>query len=77
MNKPETSIIEKNGKILDEIGQRPSQGIRTLRELMETPREDVPPNLKRIYDEETWRIRREETFFKMLDEIDKMEINFC
>lgn len=73
--KQNIAYIEKNGKIIDEIGERPTQGMRTIKELMAMPREECPSNLLRIYDSELEKQRREEEFNRMLSEIaeDKLE----
>ena len=51
------------------------RGPRTIKELLETPRDKCPPNAIRIYDELIERKRKEEEFEKMLSEIveDRLE----
>lgn len=72
--KQNIAYIEKNGKIIDEIGERPTQGMRTIKELMATPREECPPNLLRIYDSEQQKQEKEKSFMGMLEEIEKDEL---
>lgn len=72
--KQNIDYIRKDGNILDEIGEVPHQGSRTIKELRELPRNECPPNLIRIYDEEHEKQRREESFQNMLNEIDNDEL---
>lgn len=51
--------------VVDESHQDP----KTIKELMELPRDEVPTNLIRIYDSEREKQQREESFKKMLNEI--------
>lgn len=73
--KQNIAYIQKNGKIIDEIGEKPTQGMKSIKELMATPREECPPNLLRIYDSELEKQRRQKEFNTMLSEIaeDKLE----
>lgn len=73
--KQNIDYVKKDGQILDEIGEQPHQGARTIKELRQLPRDEVPPNLIRIYDNEETKERREESFMSMLDEIaeDRLE----
>lgn len=68
--KENIKYIEKDGNILDEIGERPKQGIKTVKELKETNIDDIDPHLynikKRIDEEEN----EKNTFFNMLEEIE-------
>lgn len=51
------------------------RGPRTIKELIELPRNEVPPYAIRIYDEVMEKKRKEEDFQKMLSEIkeDRLE----
>lgn len=73
--KQNIDYVKKGGQILDEIGEVPHQGARTIKELRQLPRNEVPPNLIKIYDNEEAKERREENFMSMLDEIkeDRLE----
>lgn len=68
--KENIKYIEKDGNILDEIGERPRQGTKTIKELKEANINDIDPHLynvkKRIDEEEN----EKNTFFNMLDEIE-------
>ncbi len=72
--KQNIDYVKKNGKILDEIGEMPHQGMKSIKELREMPRDEVPPNLVRIYDDEQAKKRREESFKTMLSEIKQNEL---
>ncbi|QIR82193.1 replication associated protein [Chicken virus mg4_280] len=67
--KQNIDYIRKDGDILDEIGEVPHQGCRTIDELMEMSRGEVQPNYLKIYDQEFERRREEEEFENMLNEI--------
>lgn len=67
--KQNIEYVKKDGKILDEIGDIPHQGYKTIEELMELSRDEVAPNLLRIYDNEKKKKNSEEQFETMLDEI--------
>lgn len=69
--KQNIEYIIKDGNILDEIGDRPHQGIKSIKELMECTREEVPAQLIRIYDNEKDKMDKQKCFMDMLDEIDK------
>lgn len=43
--KQNINYIEKDGNILDEIGERPHQGPKTVKELRETNIDDIDPHL--------------------------------
>lgn len=67
--KQNIAYIEKNGKIIDEIGERPKQGMKSIKELRTMNRDEVPANLIRIYDSEQQKQNREKSFIGMLKEI--------
>lgn len=72
--KQNIDYVKKDGKILDEIGEIPHQGMKTIKELREMSRDEVPANLSRIYDDEIAKQRREESFKKMLSEIKQNDL---
>lgn len=69
--KQNIDYVKKDGVILDEYGEVPHQGARTIKELRQLTREECPPNLIRIYDSEKEKEQREESFMSMLDEIEE------
>lgn len=72
--KENIKYIEKNGNILDEIGERPRQGIKTVKELRETNIDDIDPHLYNIKCKIDDKKNEEDQFFNMLDEIEKDEL---
>ena len=72
--KQNIDYIKKDGKIIDEIGEIPHQGMRSVRELREANIDDVDPHLYRIKQQLDDEKRDEETFFQMLREIKKDEL---
>lgn len=72
--KQNIDYVKKNGKILDEIGEIPHQGMKTIKELREMERDEVPANLRRVYDDEIAKQRREESFKRMLSEIKQNDL---
>ncbi|QIR82197.1 replication associated protein [Chicken virus mg4_1578] len=67
--KQNIDYIEKGGNILDEWGTRPKQGVKNIGDLMEMERNEVPPNLRNIYDKEKEKRNAEDNFKNMLEEI--------
>lgn len=67
--KQNIDYIEKDGNIIVEHGCRPSQGIRTVKELREASIDETPAHLYRIKQEIDNKAREETSFFEMLDEI--------
>ncbi|QIR82207.1 replication associated protein [Chicken virus mg6_2056] len=63
------AYIEKDGNILEEWGKRPNQGVKNIGDLMECSSEEVPANLKNIYDKEKEKRNAENNFKNMLEEI--------
>lgn len=72
--KQNIAYIEKNGKILDEIGERPTQGIKSIKELKETNINDVSPMLYNIKEKIDNKTNEEDIFNNMLEEIEKDEL---
>ncbi len=72
--KQNIDYVKKDGKILDEIGEMPHQGTKSIKELREMSRDEVPANLSRIYDDEIAKQRREESFKRMLSEIKQNDL---
>lgn len=72
--KENIAYIEKDGHILDEIGERPTQGIKTVKELKEANINDIDPHLYNVKCKIDDKAKEEEQFFNMLDEIEKDEL---
>nr|WGN90623.1 replication associated protein [Banfec virus 1] len=68
------AYIEKNGKIIDEIGERPRQGAKTFKEIHEMKIEDVDPHLYRIKKDIDEDYNKEDMFNNMLSEIENNEL---
>lgn len=68
--KQNIAYIRKDGNVIDEIGEEPHQGIKSVRELREMNVDDVDPHLYRIKKEIDEDKREEEGFFNMLAEIE-------
>lgn len=66
--------LTKEGPLTYEWGEKPHQGIKTIKELRETPKDEVPPQYKRIKQEIDREEHDKEVFFEMLDEIEKDEL---
>lgn len=67
--KQNIAYIRKDGNVIDELGEEPHQGIKSVRELREMNVDDVDPHLYRIKKEIDEDKREEEGFFSMLKEI--------
>ena len=72
--KQNVDYIKKDGKIIDEIGEIPHQGMHSVRELREANIDDVDPHLYRIKQQIDEEKHNEDTFFSMLDEIERDEL---
>lgn len=72
--KQNIEYIRKDGNILDEIGQPPSQGCRTVSDLKEMSIDECPPQYYRIKNEIDEKKKEEDEFMSMLDEIDHDEL---
>lgn len=72
--KENINYIEKDGNILDEIGERPRQGIKTVKELRETNIDDIDPHLYNVKCKIDDKKNEEDQFFNMLDEIEKDDL---
>lgn len=64
----------KQGELTDEWGEKPHQGLKTVKELKEMNIEEVPPQYYRIKKEIEAEENDENNFFEMLDEIEKDEL---
>lgn len=64
----------KQGPLTDEWGEKPHQGLKTVKELKEMNIEEVPPQYYRIKKEIDAEEQDESNFFEMLDEIEKDEL---
>lgn len=69
--KQNISYLTKDGELTYEWGTIPHQGCATMADLMEHQPDEVPPQYKRIYDEELRKRRDIETFMNMLTEIEE------
>lgn len=72
--KQNIAYIEKDGHILDEIGERPTQGIKTVKELKEANIEDIDPHLYNVKCKIDDKTKEEEQFLNMLEEIEKDDL---
>lgn len=68
--KQNIAYIRKDGEIIDEIGDEPHQGARTIKELREADIDAVDPHLYRIKKQIDAEKRDLDTFMSMLDEIE-------
>lgn len=64
----------KQGELTEEWGEKPHQGLKTVKELKEMNIEEVPPQYYRIKKEIDAEKNDENNFFEMLDEIEKDEL---
>ena len=64
----------KQGPLTEEWGEKPHQGLKTVKELKEMNIEEVPPQYYRIKKEIDAEEQDESNFFEMLDEIEKDEL---
>lgn len=72
--KQNIAYIEKDGHILDEIGERPTQGIKTVKELKEADIENIDPHLYNVKCKIDDKTKEEEQFLNMLEEIEKDDL---
>lgn len=72
--KENIAYIEKDGHILDEIGERPRQGAKTVKELKEADINDIDPHLYNIKCKIDDKTKEEEQFLNMLEEIEKDDL---
>lgn len=72
--KQNIAYIRKEGDIIDEIGDEPHQGARTVKELVEADISSVDPHLYRIKKQLDAEKRDLDTFMEMLDEIEKDDL---
>ena len=64
----------KQGDLTYEWGEKPHQGLKTIKELKEMDSDDVPPQYYRIKKQIDAEAKDENDFFEMLDEIEKDEL---
>ena len=64
----------KQGDLTYEWGEKPHQGLKTIKELKEMEIDDVPPQYYRIKKEIDAEKKDENDFFEMLDEIEHDEL---
>lgn len=72
--KQNIAYIRKEGDIIDEIGDEPHQGTRSVKELREADINSVDPHLYRIKKQIDMEQRDLCTFMDMLEEIEKDEL---
>nr|QWB14895.1 replication associated protein [Cressdnaviricota sp.] len=68
--KQNIAYIRKDGNIIDEIGDEPHQGARTVKELREADPDSIDPHLYRVKKQIDAEAHDLDTFMKMLDEIE-------
>lgn len=71
--KQNIAYIRKDGHILDEWGEEPHQGAKTIEDLKALPINEVPPQYYHIKKELDEDAREEEGFMNMLTEIENDE----
>lgn len=72
--KQNIAYIRKGGCVLDEIGEEPHQGARTVKELRETSIDCVDPHLYRVKKQIDAEERDLSTFMDMLEEIEQDQL---
>ncbi|UOK21036.1 replication associated protein [Chifec virus UA13_122] len=66
--------LTKEGPLTYEWGEKPHQGIKTIKEIKETPMDELPPIYYNIKNKIEQKQRDEDVFFNMLEEIEKDEL---
>lgn len=66
--------LTKDGDLTFEWGERPHQGLKTVKELKEMNAEDVPPQYYNIKTKIDQKKHDKDVFFEMLDEIEHDEL---
>lgn len=66
--------LTKDGDLTFEWGERPHQGLKTVKELREMNADDVPPQYYNIKTKIDQKKHDEDVFFQMLDEIEHDEL---
>lgn len=66
--------LTKEGPLTFEWGEKPHQGLKTVKELKQMDIEEIPPQYYNIKTKLDQKQRDEEVFFNMLDEIEKDEL---
>lgn len=72
--KQNIAYIRKDGVIIDEVGDEPHQGARTVKELREADIADIDPHLFRVKKQIDAEAHDLCTFMEMLEEIEKDEL---
>lgn len=72
--KQNIDYIRKDGEIIDEIGEEPHQGVRSVKELKEASIDCVDPHLYRIKKQVDAEQRDLSTFMNMLEEIEQDQL---
>lgn len=72
--KDNLAYCTKQGPLTDEWGEKPHQGVKTIKELQEMNIEDVPPQYYNIKSKIDQKKHDEDIFFEMLDEIEHDEL---
>lgn len=66
--------LTKEGPLTFEWGERPHQGLKTVKELKEMNADDIPPQYYNIKTKIDQKKHDEDIFFEMLDEIERDEL---
>ena len=66
--------LTKQGHLSDEWGDKPHQGLKTIKELREMNIDEIPPQYYRIKKDIDAEKQDENNFLEMLDEIEKDEL---
>lgn len=72
--KQNIAYIRKDGEIIDEIGDEPHQGARTVKELREADMDSIDPHLFRVKKQIDAEARDLTTFMDMLTEIENDDL---
>lgn len=72
--KQNIAYIRKDGEIIDELGEEPHQGARTVKDLRETSIDCVDPHLYRIKKQIDQEEHDLSTFMGMLEEIEQDQL---
>lgn len=68
--KQNIAYIRKDGEIIDEIGEEPHQGMRSIKELREANIDDIDPHLYNIKKDIDEKEKSKNVFLEMLSEIE-------
>lgn len=72
--KDNLQYLTKDGDLTFEWGERPHQGLKTVKELKEMDIDDIPPQYYNIKTKLDQKKHDEDVFFQMLDEIEHDEL---